>query len=93
MLGDFGNSLANNREIAELIGTRLLNTLFLAAIISVPLVLALGLAAVLYRNSVFNRAINILTLSSISFPEFFVAYILIVLGFTLSKPAMVSSKL
>ncbi|WP_342643149.1 ABC transporter permease [Rhodoligotrophos ferricapiens] len=78
--GDFGHSLANKREIAELLGSRMINTLFLAgvaAIISVPLALALGVLAALYRNSWFDRAINVSTLSSISFPEFFVAYILI----------------
>jgi peptide/nickel transport system permease protein len=79
--GDFGRSLANGREISELIGVRLQNTLFLAlvaAFISVPLALLLGVLAALYRNSLYDRAVNIFTLSSISFPEFFVAYILIV---------------
>ena len=33
--------------------------------------------AALYRNSIFDRIINFTTLTSISFPEFFVAYILI----------------
>jgi peptide/nickel transport system permease protein len=78
--GDFGISLANRRPIAELIGTRLLNTLFLAlyaAAIAIPLSLVLGVLAALYRNSIFDRVVNIVTLSSISFPEFFVAYILI----------------
>jgi len=78
--GDMGRSLANQRDIAELIGGRLANTLFLAlfaAVISVPLALSLGVLAALYRNSLFDRAINVVTLSSISFPEFFVAYILI----------------
>ena len=78
--GDFGKSLANKREISELIGGRLGNTLFLAAlaaIIAVPLAVALGILAALYRNSIFDRSINIVTLSSISFPEFFIAYILI----------------
>lgn len=78
--GDFGKSLANGREISELIGVRLGNTFFLAivaAVIAVPLSLALGILAALYRNSWFDRGINIFTLSSISFPEFFVAYILI----------------
>jgi peptide/nickel transport system permease protein len=78
--GDFGVSLANQREISELIGVRLNNTLFLAlvaAIISVPLALVLGILAALYRNTWFDRAVNVVTLSSISFPEFFVAYILI----------------
>jgi peptide/nickel transport system permease protein len=78
--GDFGRSLANKREIAELIGVRLQNTLFLAtlaAVIAVPLALTLGILAALYRNSLYDRLVNIFTLSSISFPEFFVAYILI----------------
>ncbi len=78
--GDMGKSLANQREIAELIGGRLGNTLSLAAlaaVISVPLAVTLGVLAALYRNSIFDRAINVVTLSSISFPEFFIAYILI----------------
>lgn len=78
--GDFGTSLANNREISELIGVRLSNTLFLAlfaATIAVPLALTLGIMAAIYRNSWFDRGINVVTLTSISFPEFFVSYILI----------------
>ncbi|MBK0399203.1 ABC transporter permease [Limibaculum sp. M0105] len=78
--GDFGNSLANRRPIADLIAVRFSNTLFLAlyaAAISVPLSLVLGILAALWRNSIYDRAVNVATLSSISFPEFFVAYILI----------------
>lgn len=78
--GDFGRSLANNRVISELIGVRLWNTLFLAivaAVISVPIALMLGLLAALYRNGIYDRAVNVVTLASISTPEFFVAYILI----------------
>jgi peptide/nickel transport system permease protein len=55
-------SLANQRQISELIGVRLSNTLFLAvvaAIISVPLALILGILAALYRNSWFDRAVNV----------------------------------
>ncbi|MEQ8331960.1 ABC transporter permease [Nisaea sp.] len=80
--GDMGRSLANKREISELIGLRFGNTLFLAvtaAAISVPLALTLGVLAALYRHSFYDRAVNVVTLSSISFPEFFVAYILIFL--------------
>ncbi len=79
--GDFGVSLANGRQISELIGDRTANTFFLAiyaAIISVPLAVALGILAALHRNSIYDRVVNIVTLSSISFPEFFVAYILII---------------
>ena len=79
--GDMGTSLANQREISELIGTRLGNTIFLAvtaAVISVPLAVFLGMLAALYRETLFDKIISMVTLSTISFPEFFVAYILIV---------------
>ncbi len=80
--GDLGTSLANQREIAELIGGRLRNTLFLAvvaAVMSVPLAVILGVLAALYRDTWFDKSISIATLSTISFPDFFIAYILIVL--------------
>ncbi len=80
--GDFGNSLANGRPIVEVIGWRLSNTIFLAlsaAVIAVPLSIILGILAALYRNSLFDRFISMATLSTISFPEFFVAYILMAL--------------
>ncbi|SCZ71417.1 MULTISPECIES: ABC transporter permease [unclassified Pseudomonas] len=78
--GDLGLSLANQRPIAELIGTRLGNTFtlaLLAALVSVPVALLLGMLAALYRNSWFDRLLNTSALSAVSFPEFFVAYILI----------------
>jgi peptide/nickel transport system permease protein len=78
--GDMGKSLANKRQISELIGVRFSNTIFLAivaAVISVPLAVTLGVLAALYRNSFYDRCVNVVTLTSISFPEFFVAYILI----------------
>lgn len=78
--GDFGTSLANHRSIGELIGRRLSNTLTLAgaaSLMSVPLALGLGMLAALYRNGKFDRTVNLVTLTSISFPEFFVAYVLI----------------
>ncbi|MCZ6774531.1 MAG: ABC transporter permease, partial [Proteobacteria bacterium] len=80
--GDLGTSLANQREISELIGTRLANTIFLAvsaAVISVPIALALGVLAALYRNTWFDKSISIATLSAVSFPEFLIGYILIAL--------------
>ncbi|MBB5346701.1 ABC transporter permease [Desulfoprunum benzoelyticum] len=80
--GDFGRSLANQRPVAELIGWRFGNSLFLAgvtALIAVPLAVVLGLMAALYRNTLFDKLISTSTLSVISFPEFFVAYILIAL--------------
>jgi peptide/nickel transport system permease protein len=78
--GDFGVSMATQKPISELVGTRLGNTLFLAlyaAALSVPLSLLLGVLAARWRNSIFDRASNAAALTSISFPEFFVAYILV----------------
>jgi peptide/nickel transport system permease protein len=78
--GDLGVSLANQRPISDLVGARLGNTFslaLLAALVSVPLALLLGMLAALYRNSWFDRLLNTSALSAVSFPEFFVAYILI----------------
>lgn len=85
--GDFGSSFSassnagtmKRRTVVELIAPRLYNTLFLAlmtAIIAVPLALILGVMAALYRNSWFDRLVNMITLTTISVPEFFAAYVL-----------------
>lgn len=80
--GDFGQSLATRRPITDLIGDRAFNTFFLAgyaALIAVPVSILLGLIAALYRGSLLDRWISSSTLAVISFPEFFVAYILILI--------------
>ncbi len=77
--GDFGTSLANRREVGELIGKRLGNTLYLAAttaMFAVPIGILLGVIAALYRNSFIDHLISTTTLSTISSPEFFLAYVL-----------------
>ncbi len=77
--GDFGTSLANKREVAELLGKRMGNTLYLAgttALFAVPIGILLGVIAALYRNSVIDHTISSSTLATISSPEFFVAYVL-----------------
>ncbi len=80
LTGDFGVSLATQRPISDLIGTRTWNTFFLAgyaAVIAVPLAVTLGVLAALYRNSWFDRLVSYATLAAISFPEFFIAYVLL----------------
>ncbi len=80
--GDFGKSYTNHQDIAKSIGKRLGNTLFLAsaaAVISVPLAILLGILAVRYRNTLFDRTLSVVTLSAVSLPEFFAGYLLIVL--------------
>ena len=87
--GDLGMSFSGrassgsdqSRTVWELIAPRLSNTLFLAsvtALIAVPLSLFLGITAALKRNSFYDRTVNAVTLTTISFPEFFLAYLLIV---------------
>ena len=87
--GDLGTSFSGrassidrSRAVVDLIAPRLWNTLFLAgmtAFIAVPIALALGITTALYRNSFYDRSVNTATLTTISFPEFFVAYILILI--------------
>jgi|TARA_B110000967_G_scaffold36884_1_gene36167 peptide/nickel transport system permease protein len=88
--GDLGTSFSgraasgndNSRMVIELVAPRLKNTLFLAGVtaaIAVPLSLFLGIMAALKRNSIYDRTVNAVTLTTISFPEFFLAYVLIVL--------------
>lgn len=78
--GDLGTSLANRQPIAEMLGDRLGNTLFLAAVaglIAVPVAVALGVVAARFRETWLDRTISIATLSAISMPEFFIGYLLI----------------
>ena len=76
--GDLGHALSNGRDIAESISGRMRNTLFLASVaaaISVPLAIFLGLLAVRYRDRWPDRLISAITLASISLPEFLLGYV------------------
>jgi peptide/nickel transport system permease protein len=76
LTGDFGRSLASNTPVATLIGSRLPNSLMLAAAtaaVSVPIALAIGITAAMWRGTAYDRAVSMLTLSVVSVPEFLVA--------------------
>lgn len=78
--GDLGTSMANHRDVAEELSPRLANTVFLAvyaAIIAVPLAVVLGLLAAIWQGSFYDRAINFVTLLTISVPEYLVGYLLV----------------
>jgi peptide/nickel transport system permease protein len=80
LTGDLGTALTNGRDIAESLGYRLRNTLFLAfwaAVISVPLAIFLGLLAVRYKDRWPDKLISAITLTTISIPEFMIGYVLI----------------
>ncbi|MEM6636552.1 MAG: ABC transporter permease [Pseudomonadota bacterium] len=78
--GDLGTALSSGADIAGSIGFRLQNTLFLAfwaALFSIPIAIMLGLIAVRFKNRFPDRLISGATLASISLPEFFIGYLLI----------------
>jgi peptide/nickel transport system permease protein len=82
MTGDLGKALTNGQDIAQAIGQRLGNTLFLAVCagaISVPLAIILGLIAARYAGKWPDKVISGITLSTISLPEFVAAYFVIYL--------------
>ncbi len=78
--GDFGVALTNKRDIVASISPKFDNTMFLAgyaALIAVPLAVGLGIVAAINEGKWIDRAANIVSLAAISFPEFFIAYVLI----------------
>lgn len=82
LTGDLGTALTNGADIAQSIGQRLGNTLFLAgcaAVIAVPLAILLGLIAARYAGRWPDKLISGVTLTTISLPEFVAAYFVIYL--------------
>jgi peptide/nickel transport system permease protein len=80
LTGDLGTALTSGADISSAIGQRLGNTLFLAAVaavISVPTAILLGLVAVRFKDRWPDKLISATTLASISLPEFFIGYLLI----------------
>jgi len=74
--GDLGTSATTQMPVGALIGSRLPNSLLLAAVtalISVPLVLSLGIASAVWRGSWFDRAASTSAVAVVSVPEFLVA--------------------
>jgi peptide/nickel transport system permease protein len=78
--GDFGVAMTNKREILPELMRKFKNTLFLAgaaALIAVPISVGLGILAAINEGKWQDRLANIVSLATISVPEFFIAYLLI----------------
>ena len=78
--GQLGHSLSNNMDVWTELAPRFKNTLFLAvyaALVAVPLAVGLGLLAAIRQGGVYDRLVNLVTLLTISVPEYFLAYLLI----------------
>ena len=74
--GDLGTSSTTQLPVAELIGSRLPNSLLLAAVtalFAVPIALTLGVSAAVWRGSWFDRAASTAAVTVVSVPEFLVA--------------------
>jgi peptide/nickel transport system permease protein len=80
--GSFGDSLAAQEPVSELLGPRLVNSavlVFLAAALSIPLSIAIGAWAALRREKAFDNVSSNLMLALAALPEFVVAVVLVIL--------------
>src|SRR5215218_9442051 len=79
---DLGNSLSNQQPVGPYLGPRIINSAVLvvvAAVISVPLSIAIGSYAALRREKIFDTVTSNLMLVMASLPEFVVAVLLVIL--------------
>ena len=76
LTGDPGRSMVNDLPVKAIIAARLPKSLLLAgltAAVSIPLALCIGIVSAVYRGSLLDRALNVVTLSMVAAPEFLVA--------------------
>lgn len=82
LVGDPGVSLANDMPVAELVGTRLPRSLVLAgiaALLSVPVALGIGVLSAMHSGSRVDRFLNTMTLVMVAVPEFLLATIAVLI--------------
>jgi len=89
--GDFGRSFSAQEPVSKLLGDRFINTGFLllfAGLISIPLSIAIGAYAALWRDRPFDVITGLLTLVLAALPEFVVGLVLVVLFATTVFPLL-----
>lgn len=82
LTGDPGRSLVNDVPVAELISSRLPNSLMLAAVtavVCVPIALVLGITSAIWRGSVYDRVASFLTMLVVAIPDFFIATLCVII--------------
>jgi peptide/nickel transport system permease protein len=80
--GDLGVSLAAQQPVSQLLGDRLVNStvlVLIAAVVSIPLSIAIGSYAALRREKTFDTVTSNLMLVLAALPEFVVAVLLVIL--------------
>lgn len=78
--GDFGQSLASGRPVAEVLLPRLGNSLLLASVAAVlllPFAIGGGIAAAIWQDSWFDRVLGFTSMLFLAMPAFLVGYVLI----------------
>lgn len=79
--GDFGRSLVSDQDVSDLVGPRLVNTLFLGAYalaLYFPVTLGVALVGALFRGRGPDTLTSGLTLAGLAMPEFVLGTVLIV---------------
>jgi peptide/nickel transport system permease protein len=87
--GNLGTSLAAQEPVTKLLGPRLVNSavlVALAAILSIPLSIAIGAWAAFKREGVFDHTSSNLLLLLAALPEFVIAVVLVILFATTVFP-------
>ena len=82
LTGDLGVSAANGVAVAEIVGPRFWNTVFLAlyaAAVVMPLSLLLGVLSAAFPESLLDRTISVVTTFLISIPDFVIGVLLVAL--------------
>jgi len=87
---DFGQSLVSSRSVTEVLGPRLVNTVFLsvyAFILYVPLATLPAIIQAIRRDQPVDQALSVLTLVLLSIPDFLLGTLLL-LAFVLLIPVL-----
>lgn len=88
LTGDFGYSTQYKRQVIDVIGTPMCNTLMLNAlsmIVTFVIAIPLGIATAVRKNSVFDKFVQVITIVGYSLPSFIIA-LLFIFAFAVKIP-------
>lgn len=88
LTGDFGYSTQYKRQVVDVIGTPMLNTLMLNAlsmVVTFAIAIPLGIATAVRKNSVFDKFVQVITIVGYSLPSFIIA-LLFIFAFAVKIP-------
>jgi peptide/nickel transport system permease protein len=86
--GDLGTSLVSGRPVADILGPRVANTLFLSAyafLLYLPLALVPAVVQAIRRGGWLDQALSVATLVLLAIPDFLLATLLLI-GFAMTWP-------